>query len=224
MNLVSFQNDINIEFQENWINVLCIENKLLFRNVVGDLKNLTSGSVGQFKIYHNNQEMNASKILDFIETPFSIELNNKKIANAISAELIEISRNELYIESTKINAKICEYLFDLIEYTDYNLELSTEMNLQGLLKCYEVRIADSDMDVLERMIEYVKAMHRICGTTMFAFLNLKQYLTEDELEEFYKAMFYEKVDILLVEGNYIGHNDAVEKVVIIDEDLCKIYP
>lgn len=223
MKLVSGANEIVINFSENQVNVICIENRQFFRTVIEDLINQSTGGTGQFVIYDNEKEIAVSKVLDFIISPYMVDVNNKKITNKITSELVSISKDELFQESLILHSKICEYLLELTGRTDYNLEFNTDLNISGLLKCYDIKMANDDMDVIERVIEYIKAMHRICGIQLFAFLNLKQYLNKYELDEFYKSVFYEKVYVILIEGSCTEKRNE-ENVLIIDSDLCFINP
>ena len=54
-----------------------------------------------------------------------------------------------------------------------------------------------------------------------AFVNLKTYLTDDELRELYKEAFYRKMHLLLLE-NSIESELEEEIVHIVDRDLCVI--
>ena len=60
-----------------------------------------------------------------------------------------------------------------------------------------------------------------CGTEVFAILNLKQYISKEELQQFYASVFYEKVFLLLIEGNFSG-KEKNEKCLIYDKDCCII--
>ena len=55
------------------------------------------------------------------------------------------------------------------------------------------------------------------------FINLKTFLSKEEVEELYKECFYRKINIILFENydnNCIIEN---EKRIIIDSDLCEIF-
>ena len=44
----------------------------------------------------------------------------------------------------------------------------------------DVKVDDHPESLLEKLESYVKAMHQICKIPVFIFVNLKQYLTEEE--------------------------------------------
>ena len=55
--------------------------------------------------------------------------------------------------------------------------------------------------------------------TLQIFVNLKQYLTKEELIEFYKYAIYNNVQILLVDSQTYGISLNNEKKLVIDENL-----
>ena len=48
-------------------------------------------------------------------------------------------------------------------------------------------------------------------------------MKKDELEELYEFLFYNKINILLIENNSF-ESEKIEKLKIIDSDLCEINP
>ena len=63
-------------------------------------------------------------------------------------------------------------------------------------------------------------IENILGTKdILIFVNLKQYLTKNELEELYKYTIYNEVSILLIDSQCYGGTLNNEKKLIIDENL-----
>ena len=86
----------------------------------------------------------------------------------------------------------------------------------------EVKIEVQVQSILERIIEYIKISSNLLKQNIFVFLNLKLFLTEQEIEELYKECFYRKVHLILIEAIY--HTKKIEeKICIIDKDKCVIY-
>ena len=56
---------------------------------------------------------------------------------------------------------------------------------------------------------------------ILAFVNLKTYLTNDELQNFYKEAVFRKMPLLLLE-NSVEQELAEEVVCIVDDDLCVV--
>ena len=63
----------------------------------------------------------------------------------------------------------------------------------------------------------------LLGKRLCVFVGLKSYFSEEELGFFYKDIIVEKFDILLLEGHQSSYKFDVEKMRIIDSDLCELY-
>ena len=76
--------------------------------------------------------------------------------------------------------------------------------------------------MLECIVEYLKIVHELLGQTVFVFLNLKLFLTKEELKRLYQECFYRKIQLILIEAVYQEKSEE-ENVCVIDKDRCIIY-
>ena len=83
-------------------------------------------------------------------------------------------------------------------------------------------VADGNFGFCERIAEYVGLVERLFRKRLFVLLNLKSALTREEQAEFFKAVSYKKLFLLLVENRYSERCGENEKIRIIDEDLCEL--
>lgn len=77
------------------------------------------------------------------------------------------------------------------------------------------------MSVLEALLDYLRALSCICNIRVAFILNVKQFLTLEEVRQLYEFCFYEKMYLINLEGQK-NYNLEQEKCVIIDKDLCII--
>lgn len=147
--------------------------------------------------------------------------NEKKIITKLYQELNE-NVLDLYVEQkAELNAQIQQFLHLVLNTVPYNLSSSESVELPELLKIYDVRMESETGDLLELLIDYLRAMKKVCGYKVAVFLNLKQYLDEKQLESLYEICSYEKIYFLNIEGQK-SVSSSREKYVIIDKDLCTI--
>ena len=73
----------------------------------------------------------------------------------------------------------------------------------------------------EKLIDYMLTVNSLENEKCYILVNLRCYLNDKEVEEFYKTALYNKLKILIISGN---DNKAllIEKKTIIDKDLCQI--
>ena len=212
---------IRVDFNECLPLVLSIERSDVFCDLVREIMLLVEGNSDRIIIQRNAENLNLNKLGDFIMNPFALDINQKKIIGKIHKDLTQVANEELYVESSELSRVIIDYLDNLLQRLPYDLVYEAELDILTLLKAFGVKLDDSDMEFLSRIICYVKAMHRICGVEIFFFLNIKQFLSSEQVAELYKSCCYEQVSLILLEGCFRERAEN-ESNLIIDKDYCII--
>lgn len=221
MRLVFQKYGIDIEFKENCINILTIENQTACSEILRDLWEQYNGAIGTSILSDVDIELKISKVVECIYNIYDIDCNDKKILSKVYQDIFHIAE-ETFIEKTSaLNKSIVEYIDQISQPLSYSISQSLEMDVSGLLKLYNVKISYEEGSITEMIIEYVRLIHRILNKQLFVFVNLKQLLTDEELQSFYEFVFYEKVYVLIVEGNEM-ESSKHEQHLVIDKDLCLI--
>lgn len=120
-----------------------------------------------------------------------------------------------------LNANINQFLDRLLLQMPYALKYNSAFQLPDLLKIFSVEIECDEETLLEQIVEYLWVMKKICGVKNYVFVGLKQYLPISELERLYEYVFYEKINLIIIESIYTPLING-EKGWIIDKDLCII--
>ena len=220
MKLVNSKYNLDIEFEENISNTLVLENKQHMIDVIQNLILQLKGDEGDF-VLSAEKNVKFDKVVEFIANPFEIDFNNKKIVTKLFEQLIAVA-SECVEEYKFINGKIVGTLDDIcskIEY--YNVEYNLEYEWKSIFKLYNVRIGENYNSLCEKIEEYVKVLADILHIKLLIFLNIKEYLTEEEIDNLQKICFYKKIFLLLIESEerFVLDN---EKTFIIDKDRCLI--
>ena len=212
-------------FEENLINVLVIENGKTLYELTYELLNQINGEDGDWVLSDENKlkDLDLEKTFYFITEPFTLDFNNKKIQNKLLAKLKEIAVDEEHYSLTNdIIGQNVVYIEKILEKVDYSLEYNTLPDINSFIKIFDIKLQPDYNSVLEKILEYLKVINRFLNINSFAFLNLKSYLTDEELELFYKDCFYSKYNLLLIESTVREHRFCCEKYRIIDKDLCEL--
>ena len=109
----------------------------------------------------------------------------------------------------------------MLNQADYALKFKDDFNLQSLFKALEVEFEAGEGNFLEGLVYFLDVCSKFQKIKILTFVNLKTYLTSEELHEFYKEAFYRKIQLLLLENNIVDEL-AEEAVSIVDADLCLI--
>ncbi|MBQ7874732.1 MAG: type II-A CRISPR-associated protein Csn2 [Oscillospiraceae bacterium] len=210
-----------IEFFENKISVIVIENQKLFRKAICEFIGQSEGKGGSFILSENFEPLEFSKKVAIIPDIFNIDFSSKKILAKINQEICEnFSENEKFY---KVRILLNEIGYDVISDSDFDLQFSEIEFFENIVKIFDFRINSDEMEFIDKVIEYMKFQRSVFGKEVFVFINLKSCLAEEEIESFYQWAFYNKFKVLLIESFQRDVPLKNENIVIIDRDLCEIY-
>ena len=115
-------------------------------------------------------------------------------------------------------SKLLKILKNELNYLDINIKLDEEYKMENILKIVKLSIEkkDSLMDNLFLLIDLEKILK---VNEILVFVNLKQYLSKDELKEFYKYIVYNNLCAVFVDSQTYGIADNMENKIIIDDNL-----
>lgn len=220
MNLLYKPLGLELAFEENRINVLAVEEPKLLSEL---LMALTINAKIQdcLLLSEKDTELSISKKMDVIIDPFQVSTRDKKILNGLYRLLIEDESLDVIEQKAKTNQEIIKLLECLAANSLYPIDYGVDLDLVTLFKVYDVHIADEADNYVEKLLNYIRASHDICGYEVFCIYGLRYYLTSDQLIEFYRTCLYHKLLLLIIEPRYIGKN-VYENSWIIDKDKCII--
>lgn len=221
MKLVNVDYQLEILLKENEVNILVVENPYAYTSLVQSIWKQCEGINGKWILSKQDISLNIPKSMKCIINPFSININEKSIITKLYQELKYLSDENFLIESNHLNSQIVQFIDQLTNSTSYPLIFNTDYNVTNLLKLYDVKLDTTGDSFLERIVEYLKVMNQICHINIFVFVGIKQYLSEEELQQLYEFIFYEKIYLILFESKQYKILDN-ENIFIIDKDLCII--
>ena len=75
---------------------------------------------------------------------------------------------------------------------------------------------------LENLINYIKFIQNYTPVKCFILLNIHLYLSNEELELFYRDIINNHIKLLVLENYKFFDRHSFEKIIILDKDLCEI--
>ena len=212
-----------ILFEENMANILVVENQKVFAEMVWELFNQTNGGEGQFILSSELKQLELNKRMDLVIDLFSLDFNQKKILNKLFSQLKEIATGgEYYEDSMCLIGEITTYLERIMQSIQYPLGYNSEFDISTIFKLVDVKIDITYETLLEKIIDYITLIQEFLGINLFVFVNLKCFLSFEELEQLYLSIAYKKCNILLLENSINEKRLEQEIIRIIDSDLCEI--
>lgn len=225
MKIFSLENDII--FTEEYINVLQIQDKKLFTNVINSLNdniNDIEDTKERIIILDNDTEIKIEKeVLMFIDV-FNIDFNQKKIQSALYNKIEKIYKQEFerMSEFQTIFQNLLLNVLDVFNEFPFEFNYKESIGIQEYLKLLGLKISNNKGKITDTIFSLIDVVKYLSVTKILIFVNLKLYLIDDELKEIYKYAMYKKVNILLIETGEEKEPLENEKILYIDSDYDEI--
>lgn len=218
-----FENEIDLN-NEN-INILEIQDAKCFTNIILNINDKINGLETDeiFLLDEDNGILNMSKEIYIVFDIFNIDYSSKKIITSLYS-IIEnnIKENQDYVIENMMT-KIRNYLIEEINELPFEFTMKQELDIIEVLKLFGVKI---DNSCYTTVLEKLEALIDIIATLQIAKIliipNLKQYLSNEELVEFYKYSMYNNVKLLIIERNNFEKLEY-EKILKIDNEFNDVF-
>ena len=214
-----FENEI--QFDEEHINVLTINNSKCFSHIIGILNDKINGIESNeiFLLDEKNQEIKMDKKVYIVLDIFNIDYNSRKVLNKIYDIIAEnIEKNQDY-EVDKMVMELRNYIIQEINELPFEFVMKSELEIPEILKLYNLKIDDVNYtSILEKVEILIDIISTLKIADVLIIPNLKLFLSDEELVELYKYSLYNNVKLLLIERNN-EKQLKYEKNIIIDENF-----
>lgn len=223
MKLIYEHLENTISWKKEEIPVIIIENVNYKNKFINDLF-LQSKTNNDAPFYISNEAIKNDRLnFETIINPFELNVNHVTILNRLRKVYEELIQEDFF-ELSELTKDISTYLNNLALSLPVNIEWEGDLNIKRLIQLFELTVLDDSTKLLEQIINYLQVNTQLGMRNLFVFLNLKQFLSQEELDELYLFIQYEEIFLILIENqNNETGNNSVEKQFIIDDDLCVIY-
>ena len=225
MKIFSLENDIM--FKEEYINVLQIQDKKLFTNVINSLNdniNNIEDTKERIIILDNDIEIKIEKEVLMIIDVLNIDFNQKKIQSALYNKIEKIYKQEFerMSEFQIIFQKLQLNVLDVFNEFPFEFNYKESIGIQEYLKLLGLKISNNKGKIIDTVFSLIDVVEYLSAAKLLVFVNLKLYPSDDELNEIYKYAMYKKVNILLIETGEEKEPLENEKILYIDSDYDEI--
>lgn len=220
MNLKINYFDNNIKIENDYVQVIEIENKKTFYRLVSDLYKIKNDEKLDEVFFYddNNQEINMYNKVDLYVNFFDIDLNSKKNLNALNKNIINSLTDNVKEEILNNFKKLAKSFTKILNDIDLPLSLNDNITVDDIIKLLKISI-NKTADLLSNLLLIIDLEKVLKMNEILFFINLKQYLLQEELIEFYKYAIYNEIKIILVDSQSYGIKLDYEKKLIIDSNL-----
>ena len=206
---------------EDKVNMIVIENQKFFTEVLTDLSNQVNKIKGDFVLSYNNTPIDIYKYLEILTEFIPFDINKKSLVNKLLKRADIIAQNEDFILKTKeLYLYISEYAQSMADYINYDIDFLYEYDVSSILKAVDFKFKYDYMSIAEKIIEYMLLVREFENDKCFILVNLRNYINNNEINDFYKTVLYNKLKVLIISANDYPCSEY-EKKIIIDKDLCE---
>ncbi|NLE04026.1 MAG: type II-A CRISPR-associated protein Csn2 [Crenarchaeota archaeon] len=223
MMLVNSELNIKILIEENYINVLVIENRSLFYNLINEIIMQIEGNDGNWVLSEESKILAINKTVSILVDYFRINYNSRSIIAKLYSNLKDLANSsEFFIATNDIKQALIEYIEKLTYDTQLPVDINTDFDFQSIFKTFDVRLLDDNLNLVDTLNTYLNISRDLTDNKLTIFVNLFDYLNDEDIITFYNNINYSKHNVIFLENKFIKKRADNEIVHIIDNDLCEI--
>ena len=175
-------------------------------------------------ILDNDTEIKMEKEALMVIDLFNIDFNQKKIQSALYNKIEKIYKQEFerMSEFQTLFQKLQLNVLDVFNEFPFEFNYKDSIGIQEYLKLLGLKISNNKGEIIDKIFSLIDAVEYLSVAKLLIFVNLKLYLSDDELNEIYKYAMYKKVNILLIETGEEKEPIKNEKILFVDSDYDEI--
>lgn len=197
---------------DDFIEEISIEDSVNYRNIYFKL-------LDEIIYSENNNVIDIEKKGLIIRNPLDLNLNEKKLINALYKEMNHSFNDENKIIFNEIESKLMELMDYLSSDLDYSIDYNNEIDLNKLFSSIDVRFSEIEFDnYLKMLVQFIKIYNSVLSIKCVVSFGLFSILSENEIELLKKEI--KSMDLTLLNFECKSKNDV--KSLIVDSDYCII--
>lgn len=210
--------DNDIILDSNHITSIEIENKKYFYNFVKSLFDISNNQKNDDIVFYDSNEKEILPSIEIINNYFEIDINTKKNISELHKLIVNNLDENMIQELTNNYNKVCRTFNKILGNIELPLVIQQEYENDLFLKALKVSINMKD-NLLDNLLLIIDVNRLLKLYNIIIFVNLKQYLSKEELKELYKYAIYNNIQILLIDSQSYGTTIEYESKLIIDDSL-----
>ena len=223
MNLIYTFLDNKIDLYNDYVNSIEVLNNNYFYRLTNLIyKYSNDQEVEELYFTENNEELKLNKKIRIITNYYDFDFNNKKYINELIKNISNNTDDNILLKLNNNYNKLYKVLSSLINSVDLNfkVDINDEFSINEILNNFNLSIPSKD-NLLDNLILLIDIEKQFNINKILVFINLKDYLSREEIIEFEKYCIYNNVYVILFDNSKYKNN-SYEKKFIIDNDLSEV--
>lgn len=216
-----------IEIDQQRVALLEVENKVLFSRICQSLlSELGETSLEPYSLWSDTDvKMKPVDSFLLVMNPFDLPWQHKALAGKLYARLEKIlledeeARREIEGLCQQLSSRVLSLGFQL--QSDYAFAIEWEM--RKYLRSFGFGVdANIENRLLDNLIKFLALAADVSFDKVLVFVNIKAFLTEKELKEFYSQVVFFNLKVLLLESQNDVTRFEQERKMLIDQHFLEI--
>lgn len=203
---------------KEYITALEIENKKYFFRFIKNIYDIYNNNYcEEVHFFENDKEISNHNII-ILNDYFNIDTSSKKYTAELQKSIINSIDENMNKELMSCYKKLTIILKKILKNIDLPLCITQDYSIESILKLMKISI-DQKEELLDTLLLIIDVEKVLKLNRIIFLINLKQYLSKEELNELYKYAIYNDIYIILIDSQSYGVCLKNEKKLIIDENL-----
>lgn len=210
------------------VSVLEVHNRVLFARICASLRSEAGdAAVEPYTLWDGDDGLKPAGQMLYVGDPLNLPWDDRALAGALMGRVEgllledEIARREVEEASAALFSLMAKLALQL----DSNYSFGVDWELKRHLKSFAFGVDVAlDEPLLDKLIKFVLLAKDVSLKKAVVFVNLKLFLSENELEQFYEQVFFSNLSVLLIENIPDGACRQSERKYTIDQDFIEFWP
>lgn len=207
------------------VTVLEIHNRTLFARICQSLESeLDDEALEPYALWDGEDRRSSRNRFLFVFNPFDLPWSEKALIGEVfeRVEAIFLNEDDARQEIESVGRSLSDKVasLGLRLRSDYSFEVQWE--LRKYLKAFDFGVEMDPSDpLLENLIKFLRFASDAAFERQLVFVNLKNFLPPDEVQEFYRQAVFSELNVLLLENAPDDASYEYERKMSIDKDLLQ---
>lgn len=212
--------DNELILEDNKILNIEIYNKKFFYRFIKDLNLIENGNnLEEITAFNKqNEEITLTNKIEILSNFLEFDLYNKKYSSDFQKYIVKNSEEKNIDKIVKEYSKVYDSITNIVNLVDIPITIKNDFDFDSIIKSFKFEVNFSD-NLLNNLINLLEVKTNLSKEKIYIFINLKSYLNNEDLLEFYKYIYLKNINSIFIDtSKYADLNDYINKV-IIDRDL-----
>lgn len=212
--------DNELILEDNKILNIEIYNKKFFYRFIKDLNLIENGNnIEEITAFNKqNEEITLTNKIEILSDFLDFDLYNKKYSSDFPKYIVKNSEEKNIDKIVKEYSKVYDSISNIVNLLDIPITIKNDFDFESIIKSFKFEVNFSD-DLLNNLTDLLEIKLSLSKEKIYVFINLKSYLSNEDLLEFYKYICSKNINSIFIDtSKYEDFNNYVNKI-IIDTDL-----